>query len=103
MPPLLISMFGANLELVFPFVQALDPDMEVIVFTGARRRRLLHTFELPFRFPAWPSLPHGCLYLDYALGQMLSAYSLAGAAPSSLPGYPERCKKLILAATACSA
>ena len=33
MTPLLIcNGIGANLELVFPFVQALDPDLEVIAF-----------------------------------------------------------------------
>ena len=33
LPPLLVfNGIGANLELLFPFVRALDPDMEVIAF-----------------------------------------------------------------------
>ena len=34
LPPLLVfNGIGANLELLFPFVRALDPDMEVIAST----------------------------------------------------------------------
>jgi pimeloyl-ACP methyl ester carboxylesterase len=53
-PLLIFNGIGANLELVFPFIEALDPDLEVIAFdvpgVGGSS-----TPRHPYRFPAWPS------------------------------------------------
>jgi pimeloyl-ACP methyl ester carboxylesterase len=53
-PLLIFNGIGANLELVFPFVAALDPDLEVIAFdvpgvggSSTPNRRIA--------FPAWPN------------------------------------------------
>ncbi len=61
MTPLLIfNGIGANLELVMPFVHALDPDLEVIAFdvpgVGGSDPRPAR----PTASPAWPSWPHAC-------------------------------------------
>lgn len=67
LPPLLIfNGIGANLELVFPFIEALDPDLEVIAFdvpgVGGSS-----TPMTPFRFPGLAKLAARMLdYLDYS-------------------------------------
>ncbi|MCY1266146.1 putative aminoacrylate hydrolase RutD [compost metagenome] len=104
MSPLLIfNGIGANLELVFPFVAALDPDLEVIAFdvpgVGGSS-----TPSVPYRFPGLARLVARMLdYLDY--GQVTAiGVSWGGAlAQQFAHDYPERCKKLILAATAAGA
>lgn len=53
-PLLIFNGIGANLELVFPFIEALDPDLEVIAFdvpgVGGSS-----TLAAPIASPAWPS------------------------------------------------
>jgi len=83
-PLLIFNGIGANLELVFPFVQALDPDLEVIAFdvpgVGGSS-----TPNRPYRFPGLAKLTARMLdYLDY--GQV-NAVGVSWAARwrSSLP------------------
>ena len=64
-PLLIFNGIGANLELVFPFVQALDPELEVIAFdvpgVGGSS-----TPSVPYRFPGLAKLAARMLdYLDY--------------------------------------
>ncbi|WP_022963655.1 poly(3-hydroxyalkanoate) depolymerase [Halopseudomonas pelagia] len=101
MPPLLVfNGIGANLELVFPFVQALDPDMEVIVF-DAPGVGGSSTPSTPFRFPGLAKLAARMLdYLNYAQVNVIGVSWGGALAQQFAHDYPERCKKLILAATA---
>lgn len=101
MPPLLIfNGIGANLELVFPFVQALDPDMEVIVF-DAPGVGGSSTPSTPFRFPGLAKLAARMLdYLNYGQVNVIGVSWGGALAQQFAHDYPERCKKLILAATA---
>ncbi|KAA0693826.1 poly(3-hydroxyalkanoate) depolymerase [Halopseudomonas laoshanensis] len=101
MPPLLVfNGIGANLELVFPFVQALDPEMEVIVF-DAPGVGGSSTPSTPFRFPGLAKLAARMLdYLDYAQVNVIGVSWGGALAQQFAHDYPERCKKLILAATA---
>lgn len=102
-PLLLFNGIGANLELVFPFVQALSPDLEVIAFdvpgVGGSS-----TPSTPYRFPGLAKLAARMLdYLDY--GQVCAlGVSWGGAlAQQFAHDYPERCKKLVLCATSAGA
>ena len=102
-PLLLFNGIGANLELVFPFVQALSPDLEVIAFdvpgVGGSS-----TPSTPYRFPGLATLAARMLdYLDY--GQVCAlGVSWGGAlAQQFAHDYPERCKKLVLCATSAGA
>ncbi|CAD5106636.1 poly(3-hydroxyalkanoate) depolymerase [Zestomonas carbonaria] len=100
-PPLLIfNGIGANLELVFPFIQALDPDMEIIAFdvpgVGGSSTPLR-----PYRFPSLAKLVSRMLdYLDYGQVNAIGVSWGGALAQQFARDYPERCKKLILAATA---
>ena len=102
-PLLVFNGIGANLELIFPFVNSLDPDLEVIAFdvpgVGGSS-----TPSTPYRFPGLAKLAARMLdYLDY--GQVCAiGVSWGGAlAQQFAHDYPERCKKLILCATAAGA
>lgn len=77
-PLLIFNGIGANLELVFPFIEALDPDTEVIAFdvpgVGGSS-----TPRHPYRFPGLAKLTARMLdYLDY--GQV-NVIGVSGAAP----------------------
>jgi poly(3-hydroxyalkanoate) depolymerase len=104
MTPLLIfNGIGANLELVFPFVDALDPDMEVIAFdvpgVGGSS-----TPSRPFRFPGLAKLTARMLdYLNYGQVNVIGVSWGGALAQQFAYDYPERCKKLVLAATAAGA
>ncbi len=102
-PLLVFNGIGANLELIFPFVNALDPDLEVIAFdvpgVGGSS-----TPSTPYRFPGLAKLAARMLdYLDY--GQVCAIGVSWGGALAQQFAYdnPERCKKLILCATAAGA
>jgi poly(3-hydroxyalkanoate) depolymerase len=102
-PLLVFNGIGANLELIFPFVNALDPDLEVIAFdvpgVGGSS-----TPSTPYRFPGLSKLAARMLdYLDY--GQVCAIGVSWGGALAQQFAYdhPERCKKLILCATAAGA
>ena len=49
-PLLIFNGIGANLELVFPFVQALDPDLEVIAFDVPGKPKVLWLMASPRRY-----------------------------------------------------
>lgn len=98
-PLLIFNGIGASLELVFPFVAALDPELEVIAF------------DVPgVGGSATPLLPYTFSGLAYTVTRMLDAlgYDEVNVAGVSWGGFlaqqfaynhPDRCKKLILAAT----
>ncbi len=58
-PLLIFNGIGANLELVMPFVQALDPELEVIAFDVPGSAAPRHPAR-PTAFPAWPSWRRAC-------------------------------------------
>ena len=102
-PLLIFNGIGANLELVFPFVAALDPDLEVIAFdvpgVGGSS-----TPNLPYRFPSLAKLTARMLdYLDYGQVNVIGVSWGGALAQQFAFDYPERCKKLVLAATAAGA
>ena len=104
LPPLLVfNGIGANLELVFPFVEALDPDLEVIAFdvpvVGGSS-----TPATRFRFPGLAKLAARMLdYLDYSQVNVIGVSWGGALAQQFAYSHPERCKKLILAATSAGA
>lgn len=104
LPPLLIfNGIGANLELVFPFIEALDPELEVIAFdvpgVGGSS-----TPMTPFRFPGLAKLAARMLdYLDYSQVNVIGVSWGGALAQQFAYSHPERCKKLILAATSAGA
>ena len=104
LPPLLVfNGIGANLELVFHFVEALDPDLEVIAFdvpgVGGSS-----TPATPFRFPGLAKLAARMLdYLDYSQVNVIGVSWGGALAQQFAYSHPERCKKLILAATSAGA
>lgn len=98
-PLLVFNGIGASLELMFPIVNAVDPDVEVIVF------------DVPgVGGSSTPALPYRFSWLTKIVSQMLDAldYGQVNAIGISWGGflaqqfaydYPLRCKRLILAAT----
>lgn len=102
-PLLIFNGIGANLELVFPFIDALDPDLEVIAFdvpgVGGSS-----TPRHPYRFPGLAKLTARMLdYLDYGQVNVIGVSWGGALAQQFAHDYPERCKKLVLAATAAGA
>ncbi|MDY7072279.1 2-succinyl-6-hydroxy-2,4-cyclohexadiene-1-carboxylate synthase [Pseudomonas hunanensis] len=102
-PLLIFNGIGANLELVFPFIEALDPDLEVIAFdvpgVGGSS-----TPRHPYRFPGLAKLTARMLdYLDYGQVNVIGVSWGGALAQQFAHDYPERCKKLVLAATAAGA
>jgi poly(3-hydroxyoctanoate) depolymerase len=100
-PLLVFNGIGASLELVLPFVAELDPDQEVIAF------------DVPgVGGSSTPTLPYSFNWLAKMVAKMLDCldYGQVNVIGVSWGGflaqqfaydYPERCKKLILAATSC--
>jgi len=102
-PLLIFNGIGANLELVFPFVAALDPDLEVIAFdvpgVGGSS-----TPSLPYRFPGLAKLAIRMLdYLNYGQVNAIGVSWGGALAQQFAHDFPERCKKLVLAATSAGA
>lgn len=102
-PLLIFNGIGANLELVMPFVAALDSDLEVIAFdipgVGGSS-----TPSTPYRFPGLAKLAARMLdYLDYGQVNAIGVSWGGALAQQFAHDYPERCKKLILAATSAGA
>lgn len=98
-PLLLFNGIGASLELVYPFIQALDPDLEVIAF------------DVPgVGMSSTPVLPYMFRGLAKTVTKMLDelGYGAVDVAGVSWGGFlaqqfasdhPTRCRRLILAAT----
>nr|WP_288467279.1 poly(3-hydroxyalkanoate) depolymerase [uncultured Pseudomonas sp.] len=98
-PLLIFNGIGANLELVMPFVNALDKDQEIIAFdvpgVGGSS-----TPSIPYRFPGLAKLAARMLdYLDYGRVNAIGVSWGGALAQQFARDYPERCKKLVLAAT----
>ncbi|PVZ52536.1 poly(3-hydroxyalkanoate) depolymerase [Pseudomonas sp. B1(2018)] len=100
LPPLLVfNGIGANLELLFPFVRALDPDMQVIAFDvpGVGGSSLP---SLPYRFSDLAKRVSRMLdYLDVGQVNVIGVSWGGALAQQFAHDFPQRCKKLILAAT----
>jgi poly(3-hydroxyalkanoate) depolymerase len=102
-PLLLMNGIGASLELLAPFVEALNesnPDIEVITFDvpGCGGSS---TPNMPYRFSGLCKTVSQMLdYLNYAQVDVLGLSWGGFAAQQFAYDYPHRCKKLILCATA---
>ncbi len=102
-PLLIFNGIGANLELLLPFIDALDAELEVIAFdvpgVGGSS-----TPALPYRFPGLARLAGRMLdYLDYGQVNVIGVSWGGALAQQFAHDHPERCKKLILAATSAGA
>ena len=102
-PLLIFNGIGANLELVMPFVNALEKDQEIIAFdvpgVGGSS-----TPSIPYRFPGLAKLAARMLdYLDYGQVNAIGVSWGGALAQQFARDYPERCKKLVLAATSAGA
>lgn len=98
-PLLICNGIGASLELVMPFVNALQPDLEVIAFdvpgVGGSPSP-----SLPYRFSGLAKLVTQMLdYLDYGKVDVVGLSWGGFLAQQLAYDYPLRCRKLILAAT----
>jgi poly(3-hydroxyoctanoate) depolymerase len=98
-PLLLMNGIGINLEVLQPFVDALDPSIEVIRFdvpgTGGSPAR-----TIPYRFSALARLVAQMLnQLGYQQVDVLGVSWGGGLAQQFAYHYPERCRRLILVST----
>ncbi len=99
-PLLLFNGVGANLELLKPFVDALDHEIEAISFdvpgVGGSP-----TPKMPFRLTGLARLVTGMLdHLGYQEVDVLGVSWGGALAQEFAYKYPRRCRRLILAATA---
>src|SRR5437870_12050829 len=98
-PLLLINGIGVNLEVLQPFVDALDPAIEVIRFdvpgTGGSPAP-----RIPYRFSAHARLVTQMLdQLGYQQVDVLGISWGGALAQQFAYQYPERCRRLILVST----
>ncbi len=98
-PILLFNGIGASLELVIPFADQFDPDRGVITFdvpgVGGSSTPLL-----PYRFPGHAKMAAKVLdYFGYGFVNVFGVSWGGFLAQQFAHDYPQRCKKLILAAT----
>ena len=98
-PLLLMNGIGINLEVLQPFVDALDPIIEVIRFdvpgTGGSPAR-----TIPYRFSALARLvAHMLNQLGYQQVDVLGVSWGGGLAQQFAYQFPERCRRLILVST----
>ena len=99
-PLLLLNGIGANLELLKPFVDKLDPAIEAISFdvpgVGGSPMR-----KVPLRFSGLARLVDDLLeHLGYSQADVLGVSWGGALAQEFAYQYPRRCRRLILAATA---
>lgn len=102
MPLLLFNGIGANLELVFPFIEALH-DREVIVFDmpGVGRSPM---WWIPRRFSGIAKLTSHLLdRLGYRTVDVAGVSWGGAVAQQFARQFPDRCRRLILAATSAGA
>lgn len=102
-PLLMFNGIGASLELVLPFVMALHPDLEVIVFDipgiGGST-----TPDIPYRFSNMANTVVQMLdRLGYDQVDVIGLSWGGFLAQQFAHDYPARCRKLILAATSSGA
>jgi poly(3-hydroxyalkanoate) depolymerase len=98
-PLLMFNGIGASLELVLPFVRAMRPDLEVIAFdvpgVGGSSTPLL-----PYRFSGLTKIVTQMLdHLDYGQVDVIGLSWGGFLAQQFAHDYPQRCRRLILAAT----
>ena len=98
-PLLMMNGIGINLEVLQPFVDALDPAIEVIRFdvpgTGSSPAP-----TIPYRFSALARLVGQMLdQLGYQQVDVLGVSWGGGLAQQFAYQYPERCRRLILVST----
>lgn len=98
-PLLMFNGIGASLELVMPFVKTLHPDLDVIVFdvpgVGGSSTPLI-----PYRFTCLTKVAAQVLdYLDVGQVNVLGLSWGGFFAQQFAHDHPQRCKRLILAAT----
>ena len=98
-PLLLMNGIGVNLEVLQPFVDALDPSIEVLRFdvpgTGGSPAP-----RVPYRFSALARLVAQMLnQLGYQQVDVLGVSWGGGLAQQFAYQYPERCRRLILVST----
>lgn len=98
-PLLIFNGIGASLDLVLPFIQALNPNLEVIAFdvpgVGGSPSRVL-----PYRFSGLAKLVSQMLdCLNYGQVDVLGLSWGGFLAQQFAHDYPVRCRRLILAAT----
>ena len=102
-PLLIFNGIGANFELIFPFIEALDPDLQVIAF-DAPGVGGSSTPQRPYRFSGLARLAARLLdTLNYGQVNVIGVSWGGGLAQQFAHDYPQRCRKLILAATAAGA
>lgn len=100
-PLLIFNGIGAGIDLILPFVNAMHPDLEVIAFdipgVGGSS-----TPALPYTFSGLAKTVTQILdYLDYGQVNIIGLSWGGFLAQQFAVDYPQRCKKLILAATSC--
>jgi poly(3-hydroxyalkanoate) depolymerase len=100
-PLLIFNGIGASMELVLPFVEQLHPDQEVIAFDvpgvgGSPRPKFPYSFDGMAR-----TVARMLDALNYEKVCVLGVSWGGFLAQQFARQYPERCKKLILAATSC--
>lgn len=98
-PLVLFNGIGASMELLAPFVEALNPDQEVILF-DAPGVGGSSVPSLPYRFPGLATLVAGML--DHFGYDEVNVFGISWGgflAQQFAHDYPDRCKKLILVAT----
>ena len=102
-PLLLMNGIGVGLELLRPLVDALDPAIEVIRF-DAPGVGGSPTPPLPYRFPALAYLVERLLdQLGYERVDALGVSWGGALAQQFARQYPQRCRRLVLAATSTGA
>lgn len=100
LPLLVFNGIGASLELVMPFVEALDPDLEVIAFDAPGVGESPTPF-FPYRFDGLARTVAKMLdVLGYEQVSVIGVSWGGALAQQFAYDYPDRCKRLVLAATA---
>lgn len=100
LPLLVFNGIGASLDLVMPFIESLDPDLEVIAFDAPGVGESPAPF-FPYRFDGLARTVAKMLdVLGYGEVSVIGVSWGGALAQQFAHDYPDRCKILILAATA---
>lgn len=100
LPLLIFNGIGASLDLVMPFVESLDPDLTVIAFDAPGVGGSPAPF-FPYRFDGLARTVAKMLdVLGYEQVSVIGVSWGGALAQQFAYDYPDRCKKLVLAATA---
>ena len=100
LPLLVFNGIGASIDLVMPFIESLDPDLEVIAFDAPGVGESPAPF-FPYRFDGLARTVAKMLdVLGYDEVSIIGVSCGGALAQQFAHDYPDRCKRLILAATA---